>query len=137
MEGGLQTLFLGLPVFLGHFGVALLMLGIGVVLYLLITPVNEYRLIKEGNTSAALTLGAAMLGISISLSAALAGSVNLWDIVIWGSVAILLQLAVFFLVDRILSDLAQRIKANEMSAALILASTKLSIALLNAAAMSY
>ena len=50
MEGVLQTLFLGLPVFLGHFGVALLMLGIGVVLYLLITPVNEYRLIKEGNT---------------------------------------------------------------------------------------
>ncbi len=90
MEGVLQTLFLGLPVFLGHFGVALLMLGIGVVLYLLITPVNEYRLIKEGNTSAALTLGAAMLGISISLGAALAGSVNLWDIVIWGSVAILL-----------------------------------------------
>ena len=137
MEGVLQTLFLGLPVFLGHFGVALLMLGIGVVLYLLITPVNEYRLIKEGNTSAALTLGAAMLGISISLGAALAGRVNLWDIVIWGSVAILLQLAVFFLVDRVLSDLAHRIRADEMSAALILASTKLSIALLNAAAIGY
>ena len=137
MEGVLQTLFLGLPVFLGHFGVALLMLGIGVVLYLLITPVNEYRLIKAGNTSAALTLGAAMLGISISLGAALAGSVNLWDIVIWGSVAILLQLAVFFLVDRVLSDLAHRIRADEMSAALILASTKLSIALLNAAAIGY
>ena len=137
MEGVLQTLFLGLPVFLGHFGVALLMLGIGVVLYLLITPVNEYRLIKEGNTSAALTLGAAMLGISISLGAALVGSVNLWDIVIWGSVAILLQLAVFFLVDRVLSDLAHRIRADEMSAALILASTKLSIALLNAAAIGY
>ena len=137
MEGVLQTLFLGLPVFLGHFGVALLMLCIGVVLYLLITPVNEYRLIKEGNTSAALTLGAAMLGISISLGAALAGSVNLWDIVIWGSVAILLQLAVFFLVDRVLSDLAHRIRADEMSAALILASTKLSIALLNAAAIGY
>lgn len=137
MEGVLQTLFLGLPVFLGHFGVALLMLGIGVVLYLLITPVNEYRLIKEGNTSAALTLGAAMLGISISLGAALAGSVNLWDIVIWGSVAILLQLAVFFLVDRVLSNLAHRIRADEMSAALILASTKLSIALLNAAAIGY
>ena len=137
MEGVLQTLFLGLPVFLGHFAVALLMLGIGVVLYLLITPVNEYRLIKEGNTSAALTLGAAMLGISISLGAALAGSVNLWDIVIWGSVAILLQLAVFFLVDRVLSDLAHRIRADEMSAALILASTKLSIALLNAAAIGY
>lgn len=137
MEGVLQTLFLGLPVFLGHFGVALLMLGIGVVLYLLITPVNEYCLIKEGNTSAALTLGAAMLGISISLGAALAGSVNLWDIVIWGSVAILLQLAVFFLVDRVLSDLAHRIRADEMSAALILASTKLSIALLNAAAIGY
>ena len=137
MEGVLQTLFLGLPVFLGHFGVALLMLGIGVVLYLLITPVNEYRLIKEGNTSAALTLGAAMLGISISLGAALAGSVNLWDIVIWGSVAILLQLAVFFLIDRVLSDLAHRIRADEMSAALILASTKLSIALLNAAAIGY
>ena len=137
MEGVLQTLFLGLPVFLGHFGVALLMLGIGVVLYLLITPVNEYRLIKEGNTSAALTLGAAMLGISISLGAALAGSVNLWDIVIWGSVAILLQLAVFFLIDRVLSDLAHRIRADEISAALILASTKLSIALLNAAAIGY
>ena len=137
MQGILETLYLGLPILLSHFGIALLMLAIGIVLYLVITPVNEYQLIKEGNQAAAVTLGAAMLGITLPLAAALGGSINIWDIVVWGSVAIALQLLVFFLVDRILSGLADRIRSNEISAALILGATKLSIALLNAAAIGY
>jgi putative membrane protein len=113
------------------------MLGLGIVLYLVITPVNEYRLIQQGNQAAALTLGSAMLGITLPLAAALGSSINFWDIVIWGSVAIILQLLVFFLLDLILRGLAERIKNEEMSAALILGATKLSVALLNAAAIGY
>jgi putative membrane protein len=67
----------------------------------------------------------------------LGGSVNVWDILIWGSVAIGLQLTVFFIVDLLLRGLADRIRNNEMSAALILGATKLSIALLNSAAIAY
>ena len=137
MQGILETLYLGLPVLLGHFGVALFMLALGIVLYLLITPVNEYRLIREGNSAAAVTLGSAMLGIALPLASALGGSVNVWDILIWGSVAIVLQLTVFFIVDLLLRGLADRIRNNEMSAALILGATKLSIALLNSAAIAY
>ena len=55
MNAVLDTLILGLPVFLGHFGTALLMLIAGIVLYLFVTPINEYHLIKDGNLSAALT----------------------------------------------------------------------------------
>ncbi|MGB1755266.1 MAG: DUF350 domain-containing protein [Pseudomonadales bacterium] len=44
---------------------------------------------------------------------------------------------VFFLLDLILRGLAERIKNEEMSAALILGATKLSVALLNAAAIGY
>jgi putative membrane protein len=137
MQGILDTLYSGLPILLGHFSIAILMLSLGIVLYLVITPVNEYRLIQQGNKAAALTLGSAMLGITLPLAAALGSSINFWDIVIWGSVAIILQLLVFFLLDLILRGLAERIKNEEMSAALILGSTKLSVALLNAAAIGY
>ena len=137
MQGILDTLYSGLPILLGHFSIAILMLGLGIVLYLVITPVNEYRLIQQGNQAAALTLGSAMLGITLPLAAALGSSINFWDIVIWGSDAIILQLLVFFLLDLILRGLAERIKNEEMSAALILGATKLSVALLNAAAIGY
>ncbi|MEC7420427.1 MAG: DUF350 domain-containing protein [Pseudomonadota bacterium] len=137
MNAVLDTLILGLPVFLGHFGTALLMLIAGIVLYLFVTPINEYRLIKDGNLSAALTLGAATLGIALPLGAALGSSINVWDIVLWGSIAIILQISVFFSVDMILSNLSARIKRNELSAAVVVSATKLSIAALNAAAISY
>ena len=80
MQGILDTLYSGLPILLGHFSIAILMLGLGIVLYLVITPVNEYRLIQQGNQAAALTLGSAMLGITLPLAAALGSSINFWDI---------------------------------------------------------
>ena len=61
----------------------------------------------------------------------------MWDIVLWGSIAIILQISVFFSVDMILSNLSARIKRNELSAAVVVSATKLSIAALNAAAISY
>ena len=108
MEGVLQTLFLGLPVFLGHFGVALLMLGIGVVLYLLITPVMSTVLSKKEKVSCA-NLGARCRHLDISRRR-LAGSVNLWDIAFGISLSAATR-GIFFGRPS-LGDLAHRIRAG-------------------------
>lgn len=125
-----------LPVFLTHFGTALGMLVIGVIVYLRITPAHETRLIKEGNTAAAVAFGSALLGLAIPLAFCLKASVNVLDIVVWGVVALLLQLGAYLAVALIFRDLEERLKKGDMAAAVTLGATNLGIAVLNAAAVS-
>lgn len=125
-----------LPVFLTHFGTALGMLVIGVIVYLRITPAHETRLIKEGNVAAAVAFGAALLGLAIPLAFCLKASVNVLDIVVWGVVALVLQLCAYLGVALIFRDLEARLKQGDMAAAVSLGATNLGIAVLNAAAVS-
>lgn len=125
-----------LPVFLTHFGTALGMLVIGVIVYLRITPAHETRLIKEGNVAAAVAFGAALLGLAIPLAFCLKASVNVLDIVVWGIVALVLQLGAYLAVALIFRDLEARLKQGDMAAAVSLGATNLGIAVLNAAAVS-
>lgn len=67
--------------------------------YIKITPHKEFELIKAGNKSAALSLGGALVSLSISLAFCLSGSVSVFDVMIWGAVILTLQIAVFFMVD--------------------------------------
>ncbi len=125
-----------LPVFLGHFGTALGVLVLGVIVYLRLTPAHETRLIKEGNAAAAVAFGAALLGLAIPLAFCLKASVNALDIVVWGLVSVVLQLSAYLGVALVFRDLEERLKRGDMAAAVTLGSTNLGIAVLNAAAVS-
>ena len=136
MEEALVSLKNGLPFFMVHSGVSLLMLAFGLFVYLRVTPHDEFKLIREGNTSAAVTFGGATLGLALPIAFSLASSVSLWDIVVWGVVALVLQLIAFRLMDFFLKDLSARIEKDEMGAAISLVSVKLATAFINAAAIS-
>ena len=84
MELVLDTLASGFPYFISHFGLTLIMLGVGVYIYEKITPYPELELVREGNIAASISLAAGILGLAIPLAACLKGSVSLWDIFIWG-----------------------------------------------------
>ncbi|TCT22137.1 DUF350 domain-containing protein [Thiobaca trueperi] len=131
-----QTLASGLPFLLLHFFTTLVLLILGALLYTLITPFRERALIAEGNRAAGLVLGGALLSLAIPLAATLATS-SLWlDIVLWGLVAVLIQLltlAIFILLFR---GFRAAIEAENIAAALMLVSVQLAIGLLNAGAMS-
>ena len=136
MEAVIQSFLTGLPVLLLHYGLTLLMLALGVVIYLMATPYHELELIKEGNNAAALSLAGALIGLAIPLATAMASSINAWDILIFGTVAIVLQLVAYRVADLMLKDLPKRIEAGETSAAILLVAIKLSISLITAAVVS-
>ncbi len=136
MSAVVQSFLQGLPVLLMHFGVTVLMFAAGVMIYTMITPHKEFSLVKSGNTAAAISFGGAALGIAFPLAVCMANSVNVWDIVIWGVLTIVIQLVAFFAVNLILSGLPRRIEDGEIPAAIVLASIKLSVAAINAAAVS-
>ena len=135
MDAVITSLYNGLPIFMLHGGTAILMLIVGAFIYSKITPWNELDLIMEGNTAAAVSFSGAILGIAIPLAAALSSSISIWEIVVWGSVAIILQITVFLILDVVLPNLSEQIKANKIAAGIFIASNKIALALMNAAAV--
>jgi putative membrane protein len=91
---------------------------------------------REGNVAAATSFGAAVVGLALPLAICLARSVNVADIVIWGIVALAVQLITFFAMSFAFRDLSQRIENGDMAAAVALGSTKLGVAAINAAAIA-
>ena len=135
MDAVITSLYNGLPIFMLHGGTAILMLIVGAFIYSKITPWNELDLIMEGNTAAAVSFSGAILGIAIPLAAALSSSISIWEIVVWGSVAIILQITVFLILDLVLPNLSEQIKANKIAGGIFIASNKIALALMNAAAV--
>lgn len=136
MDPVIQSFLSGFPVLLLHFSVTLAMLGGGVTIYQLITPYHELDLIRSGNTAAAISLSGAILGLALPLAFCMASSVNLLDIIIWGIVALVIQLLAYRIGDAVLKGLPARIESGEIGAALLVASIKLAVAMINAAAVA-
>jgi putative membrane protein len=136
MDAVIQSFLSGFPVLVLHLAVTLGMLGIGVTIYHLVTPYHELRLIRNGNTAAALSISGAIIGLAIPLAVCMATSVNVWDIVIWGIVTLLIQILAYRIGDALLKDLPTRIENGEMGAAILVVGIKIAIALINAAAVA-
>lgn len=136
MQAVWQSILAGAPVLLLHVAVALAMLVIGVVVYVWVTPWEDLRLVREGNKAAAIALAGIFLGLAIPLASTLAGSVNVWDIVLWGVLTLVLQIVTFKVIDFTLRDLPDRIEKGDVAAGIVLAGAKLSVAVIVAAAVS-
>ncbi|MCY4191192.1 MAG: DUF350 domain-containing protein [Rhodospirillaceae bacterium] len=136
MEAVFQSILSGAPFLLLHAGVTIAMLVVGTMLYMWMTPYEDLGQIREGNSAAGIALGGATLGMAIPLAITLRGSVSIWDIILWGILIIILQMAVFRVMDIILKDLAKRIENGEVGAAVLLACAKISVGAINAAAIA-
>lgn len=136
MDAVIQSFLAGFPVLLLHFSVTLAMLAAGVTIYHLVTPYHELRLIRNGNTAAAVSFAGAIVGLAIPLAICMASSVSVWDIVIWGVVTLLIQILAYRIGDALLKDLPTRIENGEMGAAILVVGIKLAVAFLNAAAVA-
>ena len=136
MDAAVQSFISGIPFLLTHLGVSVVMLVVGVLIYMWITPHDERTLIRKGNVAAAVSLAGAILGLAIPLAVSMAFSASVWDIVIWGVVTLVIQIAIFRVIDLWLRDLSTRIEKGEIGTAILLASVKLAVAATNAAAVS-
>ena len=136
MDGAIQSFLSGIPFLLTHFGVTIVMLVVGAFIYIKITSHDEMALIRDGNNAAAVSLSGAILGLAIPLAFCMANSVNIYDIVIWGLVTLVIQLVTFWIIDLWLRDLSRKIEDGQVGTAILLVSVKLAVASINAAAIS-
>ena len=129
--------FAGFDDFLVYLGVSLSLLYLFVWVYIRVTPWREMALIRTGNMAAAFSLAGAILGFIVPLSAAVKYSVNIVDMLIWGLIALLVQIAAFIVVKMLVPTVTQDIEAGNGAQGFFLGVASLAVGLLNAACMSY
>lgn len=127
----------GLPAFVAYFLLAAVLLAVFARVYSWITPHHEFDLIRENNAAAAIAFGGALIGFALPLASAITHSISWLDSLLWGSVALVVQLALFAVLQWLLGGLSERIQRGEIAAGIFAASAAIAIGLLNAASMSY
>ena len=107
------------------------------LIYQWVTPYHERTLIRDGNPAAAIALGGALIGYVLPLASALSHTVSLMEFAAWATLAGVIQIGVFVVISRLaFRNLATRIEAGEIAAAIYLAAISICVGLLNAACMT-
>ena len=125
-----------LPQFFAYFGAAIALSAGFMALYALCTPHREFALVRAGNVAAALQLVGTFLGFAAPLAMIIAHAVSIPDMLAWGVVAALVQLAVFVVIARLLFPaISQRIEQGCTASGLFLGGMGLGVGILQAACM--
>lgn len=121
---------------LTYFGIAIVATVVFVTIYIAVTPHAEFKLIRLGNTAAAISLGGAILGYTIPLAKAVAQSESMGDMLVWSGVALAAQLLAYGATRLILPQLSSHVNEGKNASAIFLAAISICLGMLNAAAMT-
>ena len=127
----------GLQDFFVYFGTAIALVALYLFIYTLATAHNEFALIRQNVMSASVALGLSLIGFALPLSSAVVHARSVLDCVVWGLIALIVQILVYWLVRIVVPRLSNRIAAGEMSAALFLGAASVAAGIINAASMTY
>ena len=125
-----------LPWFFAYLATAVGLTLVYLIVYMWVTPHDEIKLIRENNLAASLAFGGSLVGFSLPLASAIANSDSLVDCAVWGLIALVVQIAIFFLVRLPIPKISERIEKGETASGLWLGVTSLTGGLLNAACMT-
>ena len=87
----------GLVAFISYLGTASLITLLYVVVYMWVTPHPEISLIRDNNLAAAIAFSGSLIGFCLPLANIIAGSVDLIGVAIWGGIALVVQILIYFL----------------------------------------
>ena len=131
-----MTSISGLPAFLGYGAIACGLVALYLGVYLTATAHREIALIRANNVAAATALGGSLLGYALPLAVAIYNAQSALDCVIWGLVALVVQILIYWLVRLAVPDLSRRIEDGRMAAAVLLGAASFAGGLVNAASMT-
>jgi putative membrane protein len=122
-----------------YIGLAVVLLFIGIVLFEVTTKNKEFELIKNGNKAAVYAFGGRILGLAIVLYSSISNSVNILDMVVWGSIAIIIQIVLFYLAELLTPkfNITKAIDDDNQAIGLFLLFLSVSIGLIIAASLTY
>jgi putative membrane protein len=113
-----------------------IMTALFLALYTRLTPHREIVLVRDGNIAAAVALNGGLLGFVIPLASVIAHSVSLVDLVVWGVIAMIVQLGGFVIARLLMPHLPQAIAEGRVSDAGFLAGLSVALGILDAACMA-
>lgn len=131
----LRQSIIGFPPFILTLGAAFGLLALFLFIYIRITPYREIQLIREGNAAAAISLSGATMGFAIPLAQSAAQSGNIYDMLLWSGIAMVVQLLVYVAVRLLIPGIARDIPAGKVAQGTFLGVLSLATGLLNAACM--
>jgi len=125
--------------YLSYAGLGFLLLLIGFALFELSTKTKELKLIAQGNVAAALVIGGKLFGLAFVLGSAIANSVNLIDMVIWGAIGIVSQIILYVLLELITIrfSIKDAIEKNNTAVGTVLLLISLSVGWVIAQCLTY
>lgn len=137
MDFSIATSIEGMPAFLAYLAVSIALTLVYVFVYSAVTPHNEFELIRKNNSAAMVAFTGSLLGFVLPLASAVANSTSIGDLVIWGLVALVVQLLAYFLLRLPIDNLSGRIAEGQVAAGGWLGAGSLAAGLVNAACMTY
>ncbi|HXQ09899.1 MAG TPA: DUF350 domain-containing protein [Caulobacteraceae bacterium] len=135
MSPEVQAFASGFPLMLLQAALGLVLLTLACAAHAVLSPHQEVRRIREGETAAAVSFGGAMIGLAVPLAAAMIATASLVGLALWGVAVLALALLCFRIVDVVLAGLPQRLREGDVGAAVVLVAAKLAVALILAAAV--
>lgn len=127
----------GLDEFVVYFTMCIGFVLVFLTIYVHITPYREIALIRQGNAAAAASLSGTLIGFVLPLAAAVEHSVNPFDLAIWATIALVVQLLVYLATRVVLPDIGRDIPAGKVASGVFLGALSAGAGILNAASMSY
>ena len=118
---------------LPHPAAAVVLLYAFIQAYVRFTPYNEFALIQQDNVAAAIALGGACLGFSITLAASIYFTHNLLEMALWALITTGVQMALFLIMRK---SSSKAIEEGKVAPAVFLASLSVALGLLNAMSIS-
>jgi putative membrane protein len=128
-----DLLFKGVPNFLLYLALGSALLAAFFVVYLWVTPHDELRLIRGGNSAAAMSLGGAVVGFILPLGMVIAHHGTVLSVAFWGVVALMVQVIAFFIARALMPGLPQSIEGGKVSVGAFSGLVSFTIGILNAA----
>ena len=129
--------FLGsLSEFLIFFVAAAVLTILFVVIYTRVTRHDELALIKKNSTAATVAFSGSLIGFALPLASTMINSVTVVEMVLWGLVALIIQVLVYLLIRLPMPRISERIEANEVAAGIWLGTCSMVAGILNAASMT-
>jgi putative membrane protein len=125
----------GLPYYVAYFGSALVLYVIFLWAHVALVPTAEFRLLREGNAAAALSLAGAMLGYALPLASILHASSSMLDLLAWTAVALGVQLLTLVVLRRMLPVLNRQVMEGRLAGGVFVAALAVAVGLINAASV--
>jgi putative membrane protein len=119
-----------------HLVLATLLLVMFFMVYTRLTPYDEVLLIRQGNGAAALSLGGALLGFSMTIASSLLHTADYQQFFMWAFGAMVVQAVAYFCTTRMLRMSQDHIESGNAAFGGLLGAISLSIGAINAACIS-